>query len=303
MGGREGGEAGAKGGGGGKRRLGATNVYVRHGGRSNMSSRWARVLRGLTAAFVAVFVAGFSHVVGGGEAPGTVGVALALAFSAVVCVALAGKTLSLVRLAIAVAFSQLAFHLLFSVGAGAGVGASSGGAVGGVGGGEAVLPGGGSSGGSSGGMAGMGMGGGIPGMGLGTGTGMSGMPGMSHGVGAATGTGNGLFELLSSSGAPPATSLTGAMAAGCDYMWVAHIVAGLITVLALRRGQQAFFGLYEGARMHVLRLVRIPFVEPLRARALEVAAVRRDPDHPTALIVLIGHLRHRGPPQWQFSLL
>jgi hypothetical protein len=285
-----------------------------------MSSRWARVLRGLTAAFFAVFVAGFSHVVGGGVQPGGVGVVLALAFSAVVCVALAGKTLSLLRLSIAVGFSQLAFHLLFSVGAGsvasgAGAGAGAGGGAAGAagltgvasvaGGGAAAVTGaagvtgaatvaGGAATGSLGAVASAGVGSAgasvLPGM-----PGMAGMPGMSHG--------SDLLTLLATQGGGHAAPMAGMAAAASSWMWVAHLIAGLLTVVALRRGEQAFFGLFESARMHVLRLVHTPFVEPLRVRTLEVAADRRDPDHPAALVMLIGRLRHRGPPMWQFSQL
>ncbi|MFB2557213.1 hypothetical protein [Herbiconiux liangxiaofengii] len=87
-----------------------------------MSSRTTRVVRGLSAAAVAVFLAAFSHVVAGGGAPGQAGAALALAFSALVCIGLSGRTLSVPRLAGAVLISQFAFHLLFEVGSGEGSG-------------------------------------------------------------------------------------------------------------------------------------------------------------------------------------
>ncbi|MCS5715815.1 hypothetical protein NVV95_14785 [Herbiconiux sp. CPCC 205716] len=87
-----------------------------------MTSRATRAGRGLAAAAVALFLAALSHVAAGGGAPGVVGAALAAAFAAIVCVALAGRRLSLPRLAIAVPTSQFAFHLLFGVGAGSGSG-------------------------------------------------------------------------------------------------------------------------------------------------------------------------------------
>jgi hypothetical protein len=87
-----------------------------------MTSRTTRVVRGLSAAAVALFVAAFSHVAAGGAAPGQAGAALAAAFSAIVCVALAGRSLSVTRLSIAVLISQFVFHLLFGVGAGSGSG-------------------------------------------------------------------------------------------------------------------------------------------------------------------------------------
>ena len=85
-----------------------------------MSSRGVRVARGLTADGVAVFVAAFSHAAAGGGAPGGVGLVVALALSAVVCVVLARRRLSLTALAISVLISQFALHLLFEVGAGSG---------------------------------------------------------------------------------------------------------------------------------------------------------------------------------------
>ncbi|RFA15171.1 hypothetical protein B7R21_03820 [Subtercola boreus] len=82
-----------------------------------MNIRPARVLRGLASAFIAVFVSVLSHVAGGGGSPGAVGTALAFAFSSVVCVAFAGRSLSLLRLSISVMSSQVILHTLFTVGA------------------------------------------------------------------------------------------------------------------------------------------------------------------------------------------
>jgi len=93
-----------------------------------VESRWVRLLRGSSTAVLAVVVAAFSHVAGGGAAPGVLGVGLALVFAVPLGVVLAGKTVSLVRLSIAVVFAQAAFHLLFSLGGGtAGVSATGGG--------------------------------------------------------------------------------------------------------------------------------------------------------------------------------
>jgi uncharacterized membrane protein len=80
------------------------------------TTRWTRFLRGWLTAGFSVVVAASSHVAGGGERPGTLGVVLALAFSVPLCVALARGRVSTARLVPAVALSQLAFHLLFAVG-------------------------------------------------------------------------------------------------------------------------------------------------------------------------------------------
>jgi hypothetical protein len=81
-----------------------------------MSSRWPRVWRGLLVANFSVFVAMFSHVAAGGTRPGGVGLAIALTFATLASIAVVGKRMSLPRLTAAVAMSQVAFHLLFSVG-------------------------------------------------------------------------------------------------------------------------------------------------------------------------------------------
>ncbi len=86
-------------------------------GTEVMGTRGVRVARGVATSGVAILVAAVSHMAGGGEAPGIVGVVIAAAFALPVSTFLAGRTISVMRLAIAVAFSQGAFHLLFSVGA------------------------------------------------------------------------------------------------------------------------------------------------------------------------------------------
>lgn len=81
-----------------------------------MTSRWARVARGGLVASVAISVAAFSHVAGGGAAPSSAGLALAGAFALLACIALAGRRLTLPRVALSVVLSQLVFHLLFALG-------------------------------------------------------------------------------------------------------------------------------------------------------------------------------------------
>lgn len=80
------------------------------------SSRSLRTLRGVVAATVATIIALFSHVAGGGQTPGPLGLAVPLVLSVLVCVALAGRRLSLVRVAVSVAVSQFLFHTLFTIG-------------------------------------------------------------------------------------------------------------------------------------------------------------------------------------------
>lgn len=87
-------------------------------------SRGVRVVRGLAVAVLSVVVAAFSHVAGGGMAPGVLGTTLALTFAVLVSVALAGRTLSTPRLVVSVVLSQVVFHVLFSLGATPSVAAS-----------------------------------------------------------------------------------------------------------------------------------------------------------------------------------
>ena len=75
-----------------------------------------RVVRSAVAAFVATFVALLSHVIGGGEVPAALGIAVPLILSLAVTVLLAGKGLSLWRLSVSVAVSQVIFHTLFVLG-------------------------------------------------------------------------------------------------------------------------------------------------------------------------------------------
>ena len=88
------------------------------------SSRVPHVVRGTFAATIATFAALVSHLAGGGAVPGPVGVVTPLVLSVLVCVVLAGRRLSLLRLLISVIVSQLLFHTLFVLGTGTGAAGS-----------------------------------------------------------------------------------------------------------------------------------------------------------------------------------
>lgn len=77
-------------------------------------SRWTRVARGTAGASFATFTAAFSHVAAGGLLPSPAAIALSLALSTLVCIALTGRSLSLWRTAAGVAASQVLFHGIFS---------------------------------------------------------------------------------------------------------------------------------------------------------------------------------------------
>ncbi|MFJ3958874.1 hypothetical protein [Arthrobacter sp. NPDC090010] len=80
-----------------------------------MTAREARLVRGWIAAAAATSIAAASHVLAGGATPAAVILLLSLALSGLVCTLLAGRALSLWRLALGVVTSQGLFHWLFSM--------------------------------------------------------------------------------------------------------------------------------------------------------------------------------------------
>lgn len=79
-------------------------------------SRRPHLVRGTSAAMIATFASLFSHVTAGGAMPALLGIAAPLVLSLMVCILLAGRTLSLLRLSISVIASQALFHTLFVLG-------------------------------------------------------------------------------------------------------------------------------------------------------------------------------------------
>lgn len=79
-------------------------------------SKKRAVARGFAASSLAIFIALAGHVSGGGQIPGALGIVVPWTFSFMLCVLLAGRRLSAIRLSISVAASQLLFHTLFVLG-------------------------------------------------------------------------------------------------------------------------------------------------------------------------------------------
>ncbi len=79
-------------------------------------------------------------------------------------------------------------------------------------------------------------------------------------------------------------------------MWLSHASAALVTIVALRFGEQAFWGLFETARIRLERVVRRAVVRV--ADVFAPAPVRGESESPTLRDpgILIGRMRHRGPP-------
>jgi hypothetical protein len=201
-----------------------------------MSTRGARVARGLIVALVALLVAAVAHIAGGGQI-GAVGFALAFAFSALASIALAGRSVSRLRVTIAVLFSQGIFHLLFGIGSGHVAG---------------PLP-------PSSGMI---------------------MPGMGD-----PGAASGLAHSLPASTAPMPDN---------GWMWIAHGLAAVLTIVALVKGERTFWRLADWV-FHTLS----------RTAAVSVPGAAKRPAAPEVLPdisaadahFLLAGMRHRGPPQ------
>ena len=222
-----------------------------------MTARWTRFVRGWAIACLATFVAALSHTLGGGATPGLLPVVVSLAFAGIVCVGLAGRTASLWRSATAVLASQLIFHGLFSLG-------TPGGAL------QADAP---------------------------AGT----LPAHSHAAGSA------LLSVQSGATAAPGlpgahstlpmAGMAGMSAAPLDaaLMWLAHLLAAVVTIVALRHGERALGILVEAARL-VVRRVLVAGAVPIRTRAAHRAPAPAFVFLPRDLGVLLSVMRHRGPP-------
>ena len=200
-----------------------------------MATRWARVVRGLTAATLATFVAALFHVAGGGTPPSVLAITLSLTFSGLAALALTGRRASTWRLAASVVISQTVFHALFSLGS--------------------------------------------------RGTRFVAADGMAH-LHAGSHLVATAGQQMHGNGVIPDSPV----------MWLSHASAALVTIAALRFGEQAFWGLFATGRMRLGRVVRratvqvAEFLAPVAVHGDAVAAILHD------LGILIGQMRHRGPP-------
>lgn len=203
-----------------------------------MATRWARFARGWIVALFSTLVAAISHTLGGGAPAGLLPVVLSLAFAGIACIGLAGRTLSLPRVAVSVLVSQLIFHGLFSLGGQGGALATDGAAG-------------------------------------------------AHNHSA-------IPVLVEATGSAGAASVHATGHTGWA-MWLAHAVAAVVTIVALRHGERAFWGLFESARL-VIRSLFAP-----AALVILPPAPRRTPttapvSTPRDLGVLLSSRSHRGPP-------
>ena len=89
---------------------------------------------------------------------------------------------------------------------------------------------------------------------------------------------------------------TGAMAEGHGVMMpLAHLVAAVVTVVALRYGERAFWGLFNTAKVTLRTLVRALVLAPVRRPP--VAGVSFSGRVPARhRLAPLSVMRHRGPP-------
>ncbi|MBO1751044.1 hypothetical protein J4G33_04430 [Actinotalea sp. BY-33] len=215
-----------------------------------------RAARGLAAAGFSTFVAWASHLLAGGAPPGLAGVLVPVVFASAVCVVLAGRRLSLPRLALSVAASQLLFHTLFVLGSTTAGSTTAGSA---------------------------------------TGHGHHGL--LTDGSTSLSGS-----ALLGGGAVADGSTLTSGavLVHGPLTMWLAHLLAAVVTVAALHRGERALVGLVALGRRVVRAvtparelLAHRPAADPRRA-VLPVVGQGREHLH---LLHLAAAVARRGPPR------
>ncbi|MEV8213634.1 hypothetical protein [Leifsonia sp. NPDC077715] len=79
-------------------------------------------------------------------------------------------------------------------------------------------------------------------------------------------------------------------------MWLTHVTAVLITVVALRFGEQAFWGLFRTAGVRVARATDRLVAVPVPVRSVAAPAAAAEPARLRDLGLPLARLRHRGPP-------
>jgi hypothetical protein len=86
---------------------------------------------------------------------------------------------------------------------------------------------------------------------------------------------------------------------GSDHgamMTIAHVIAAIVTIVALRYGERAFWGLFDTAAAQLRALVRVLVLTPIPNIPQVLAAVTAALP-PRDLAVLLSPMRHRGPPR------
>lgn len=79
-------------------------------------------------------------------------------------------------------------------------------------------------------------------------------------------------------------------------MWVTHATAALITVVVLRVGERAFWGLFDTARVRIARAADRLVAVPVAVTPSAIAPATHEPTRLRDLGLPLARLRHRGPP-------
>jgi len=90
---------------------------------------------------------------------------------------------------------------------------------------------------------------------------------------------------------------------GTDHglmMTLAHVVAAVVTVIALRFGERAFWGLFSTAAVALTALVKVIVLTPIPNIPRSIPALSTFLP-PRDLLVLLSPMRHRGPPVRHFA--
>ena len=98
--------------------------------------------------------------------------------------------------------------------------------------------------------------------------------------------------MVSSGGATTMSSMAPESAA----MWVSHAVAALVTIAALRFGETSFWALCEFTAFQLQRLFGSGLILALETGAAVRVGVLSRPEHAVLPTVVLGEMRHRGPP-------
>ena len=124
------------------------------------------------------------------------------------------------------------------------------------------------------------------------------LPAHSHAAGSALlAVQSGATTAPGLSDAHSAPSMAGMSAAPLDaaLMWLAHLLAAVVTIVALRHGERALGILVASARL-VVRRILVSRTLPVRSRTTHSTPGLARIVRPRKLLVSLSVMRHRGPP-------
>ena len=84
-------------------------------------------------------------------------------------------------------------------------------------------------------------------------------------------------------------------------MWFAHAVAAVLTVIVLRKGEAAFWGMRDAALRFIGTILPTAPRMPVAITRATVTASPARVFPPRLFVLLIGSLQHRGPPARAFA--